>query len=270
MTNNIYSTKIRTRLLQGLLFLIIAPVACSHSASAKPDSNGNDTTTGLPTSHPSSQPSHQTNSVKTGNEPASLVASHWDNAEFNQGINPSLSHRPNQNQAVAIFAGGCFWCMEAPFEKLPGVTSVISGYTGGQIEAPTYSMVSRSETKHLEAVLVFYQPQQISYDRLLYTYWRSINPTQTDGQFADRGLQYTTAIFTVDALQEKAAQQSKQQLSSSGKFSTPIAVKIEPAQVFWPAEDYHQNYYKTNESHYLRYKYGSGRAGYLKHTWGDD
>ena len=227
----------------------------------------------MPTQAPSSQPSSQSssqNSLLTEHKPKFIKTKNlkWGLAEFNQALHPETLHKPSQNQAVAIFAGGCFWCMEAPFEKLKGVEAVYSGYTGGQKTQPNYAQVSAYQTKHLEAVIVFYKPKLITYNQLLEVYWRSINPTQTDGQFADRGLQYTTAIFAVDEIQKDLAQQSKDKLEASKKFSEPIAVKIKPASTFWPAEDYHQDYYKTNTNHYLRYKYGSGRAGYLKKTWG--
>ena len=193
----------------------------------------------------------------------------WGKAYFNQGLNPQLLHQVQKDEAVAIFAGGCFWCMEEPFEKLKGVISVYSGYTGGKESSPNYSQVSSSQTTHLEAVIVYYKPSKIEYEQLLDRYWKSINPTQADGQFADRGLQYTTAIFAIDDAQRLAAEKSKQELEASKKFREEIAVSIRFANTFWPAEDYHQDYYKTHEAHYLRYKYGSGRAGYLKETWGN-
>ena len=223
---------------------------------------------------PSSQPyqgheSDQTSSksVKDDMQHNKLIGA-WGDGQFGKGIDPVKLHQPSRDEGVAIFAGGCFWCMEAPFEKLQGVVSVHSGYTGGDIDSPTYGQVSASRTKHLEAVIVYYRPSEISYDQLLTHYWQSINPIQADGQFADRGLQYTTAIFTVSQIQRNAAIQAKQVLDRSGKFKDPIAVKIRDAKAFWPAESYHQDYYKTNTEHYLRYKHGSGRAAYLKQTWG--
>ena len=170
----------------------------------------------------------------------------------------------------AVFAGGCFWCMEGPFEKLPGVLSVISGYTGGKRSNPTYREVSAGITKHVEAVEVTYVPTKVSYDKLLDIYWRSINPTQANGQFADIGPQYRTAIFFRNEEQKSLADASKKELAESGKFKKPIVTEIVPASTFYPAEEYHQDYYKKNPKHYKAYRIGSGREGFLKKTWGDE
>ncbi len=169
--------------------------------------------------------------------------------------------------AKATFAGGCFWCMEPPFEKLPGVVRVTSGYTGGPEKAPSYKEVSSGRTGHVEAVQIEYDPTEISYDYLLKVFWRQINPTDAGGQFADRGTQYETAIFAHDKAQREAAEASKKELEKSGVFDKPIVTPIRWAQPFYSAETYHQDYYKKNPSHYKRYRVGSGREGYLKAVW---
>ena len=175
---------------------------------------------------------------------------------------------PGGGLAVATFAGGCFWCMEPPFEKLDGVKSVVSGYTGGPEERPTYQQVGRGRTKHLESVRVVYDPDFITYKELLETFWMSIDPTDDGGQFADRGHHYTTAVFFHDDHQKETAEASKKALDESKKFGRPIVTDIRPAMAFWEAESYHQNYYKTNPVHYNRYRRGSGRAGFLERHWG--
>jgi methionine-S-sulfoxide reductase len=187
------------------------------------------------------------------------------------GADARFSHpRPFVNKqtqlSVAIFAGGCFWCMEPPFEKLAGVKAVISGYTGGKEEAPTYEQVSSGQSSHVEAVLVLYDPKQVSYEKLLSVFWRNINPEQEDGQFYDIGAQYKTYIFYGSESERRAAEKSRGELMRSGKF-TRIATQIRPATTFWPAEDYHQDYYKKNPEHYLRYRTASGRDAYLKSKW---
>nr|WP_039948581.1 peptide-methionine (S)-S-oxide reductase MsrA [Leptospira fainei] len=169
---------------------------------------------------------------------------------------------------TAIFAGGCFWCMEGPFEKLPGVISVVSGYSGGKEKNPTYEDVGYGRTGHRESVLITYDPKKIKYETLLDTFWQQIDPTDNGGQFADRGSQYRTAIFYKNDIQKKLATASKQALISSGKFSKPIVVELLPAGEFYNAEEYHQDYYKKNPEHYKSYRKGSGREEYLKKTWG--
>lgn len=170
---------------------------------------------------------------------------------------------------IAIFGGGCFWCMEPPFEQLDGVLDVTAGYSGGEEENPVYEEVSRGLTGHLEAVRVEYDPAVISYQELLDTYWRSIDPTDSGGQFADRGRHYTTAIFYQNSEEQAIAEASKKALDDSRIFSDPVATRILPAKTFWPAEEYHQDYYKKNVLHYNAYKKGSGRAGFLERTWRD-
>jgi peptide methionine sulfoxide reductase msrA/msrB len=167
----------------------------------------------------------------------------------------------------AIFAGGCFWCIEAAFELMPGVLEAISGYTGGHVENPTYEQVITGTTGHFEAVLVLYDPEKISYEDLLEQFWRSIDPTDSGGQFSDRGSQYYTAIFYLNQEQRELAETSKRALVESGVFDKPIVTPILPAQTFYPAEGYHQNYYETYLAQYKAYSVGSGREGFLEETW---
>ncbi|UCF66003.1 MAG: peptide-methionine (S)-S-oxide reductase MsrA [bacterium] len=181
----------------------------------------------------------------------------------NKEVNP-------KNLQTAIFAGGCFWCMEPPYDNLPGIISTTAGYTGGHVEDPSYEEVSTGETGHAEAVKIEFDSTKISYAELLRVFWRNIDPTNPFGQFADRGSQYRTAIFYLDDKQKETALQSKRELEESGKFKDPIVTQIVPAAVFYPAEDYHQEYYKKNPLRYYNYKVGSGRAGYLEKTWGEE
>lgn len=167
----------------------------------------------------------------------------------------------------ATFAGGCFWCMEPPFEQLVGVQSVTPGYTGGKKANPSYDEVSTGATGHAEAVEILYDPEKISYSALLEVFWRNIDPTQADGQFADRGPQYRTAIFYHSPEQKTLAESSRKALNDSGKFAKPIATTVEPAVPFYPAEAYHQDYYKKNPLRYKAYRYGSGRETFLQKTW---
>jgi methionine-S-sulfoxide reductase len=169
---------------------------------------------------------------------------------------------------TAVFAGGCFWCMQPPYDKAPGVVKTVVGYTGGEKSDANYSAVSNHTTKHREAIQVTYDPAQTSYDQLLDIFWRSINPTQADGQFADIGLSYQAAIYYANEEEKRAAEASKEKLSASGKFQKPIVTEILPATPFYPAEDYHQKYYTKNAREYKAYYVGSGRAGFLEKTWG--
>ena len=177
---------------------------------------------------------------------------------------------PNKELAVATFAGGCFWCVEAGFEHVPGVVDAVSGYTGGHVENPTYEQVSSGTTGHLESVEVHYDPTVISYEGLLAAFWRMINPTDAGGQFVDRGEQYTSAIFYHNEQQKLAAEASKKALMESGRFSDPIVTAIRPAGKFYPAEEYHQDYYKKNPIRYELYRYTSGRDQFLERTWSTD
>lgn len=167
----------------------------------------------------------------------------------------------------ATFAGGCFWCMEGPFEQLDGVKEVISGYTGGEIENPTYEQVASGRTNHVESVQILYNPEIVTYETLLDTFWRQIDPTDDQGQFVDRGHQYTSAIYYHNEAQKKLATKSKEELQASGRFDKPIVTRIEPAGPFYPAEEYHQDYYKNNPFRYYYYRSGSGRDAFLEKHW---
>jgi methionine-S-sulfoxide reductase len=168
---------------------------------------------------------------------------------------------------VAIFAGGCFWCMQPPFAKAKGVLATSVGYTGGKEKNPTYKQVSYGLTSHTEAIYIVFDPKKISYEKLLGIFWRNIDPTAENRQFADVGMQYRTGIFYTSESQKKAAEASKAALAKSGCFREPIVVPILKATTFYPAEIYHQDYYLKNPSHYQRYREGSGRAGYLRKRW---
>jgi len=170
----------------------------------------------------------------------------------------------------AVFAGGCFWCMEHPYEKLDGVKEVISGYTGGQKENPTYKEVSAGTTGHAEAVEITYDPSKVSYEELLEVFWRQIDPTDAGGQFADRGSQYRTGIFYFTEGQKALAEKSREELAKSGRFSKPLVTEILPAGKFYRAEDYHQDYYRKNPVRYKIYRYGSGRDKFLNKMWGSE
>lgn len=178
--------------------------------------------------------------------------------------------KKSQNRKVATFAGGCFWCTESDFEKVPGVLKVISGYTGGNKETPTYEEVSSGRTGHLEAVQVFYDPDKITYEQLLDVFWRHIDPTDEGGQFVDRGSQYRSAVFYHDEEQKRLAEKSRDGLAQSGKFDKPIAAQILPLTKFYEAEDYHQDYYQKSPQRYQFYRSNSGRDSFLIKTWGDD
>jgi peptide methionine sulfoxide reductase msrA/msrB len=168
---------------------------------------------------------------------------------------------------TAYFAGGCFWCTESDFEKTPGVLEAISGYTGGHVANPTYKQVSSGGTGHVEVVKVIYDPDRISYEQLLDVFWRHVNPTDGGGQFVDRGSQYRSVIFYSNDTEHNLANASKQKLESSGKFSESIATDILPLDTFYPAEEYHQDYYKKNPIRYKFYRSRSGRDQFLKKTW---
>jgi peptide methionine sulfoxide reductase msrA/msrB len=170
----------------------------------------------------------------------------------------------------ATFAGGCFWCTESDFEKLPGVVKVISGYTGGTKENPTYAEVSSGKTGHVEAVQVYYDPTKITYEELLDYFWKHVDPTDAGGQFVDRGGQYRSAIFYHDEEQKRLAEKSKEALSKSGKFNKLIATEIVKFTKIYEAEDYHQDYYKTHALKYKFYRYASGRDQFLEKVWGKE
>jgi peptide-methionine (S)-S-oxide reductase len=171
--------------------------------------------------------------------------------------------------AVATFAGGCFWCMEPPYDKLPGVDATISGYTGGRTANPTYEQVSSGSTGHAESVTVIYDPKKVTYEKLLDVFWHNVDPTVRDQQFCDHGNQYRTAIFYHDEEQRKAAEASKAALDKSKPFKDPIVTQIVMAGTFYPAEDYHQDFYMKNPVRYNLYRTGCGRDARLKQLWGD-
>ncbi|HAM32906.1 MAG TPA: peptide-methionine (S)-S-oxide reductase [Deltaproteobacteria bacterium] len=170
--------------------------------------------------------------------------------------------------AKATFAGGCFWCMEHPFDELAGVVSVTSGYTGGQKKNPTYREVSDGGTGHAEAVQVVYDPAVVSYKRLLDVFWRNIDPTVTDRQFCDVGTQYRSAVFYHDEEQRRLVDESLRELERNKPFKEKIVTQVAPASEFWPAEEYHQHYYKKNPLRYQFYRAGCGRDARLKQLWG--
>lgn len=178
--------------------------------------------------------------------------------------------KPASDKAVATatFAGGCFWCMEPPFDKLDGVVSTTSGYTGGQKKNPTYQEVSEGETGHAESVQVVYDPTKVSYAKLLDVFWHNIDPLTPNAQFCDHGTQYRSAIFYHNEEQKRLAEESKQKLEKSGRFTKPIVTQIVPASEFYPAEDYHQDYYQKNPIRYKYYRHGCGRDAVLAQIWG--
>lgn len=178
------------------------------------------------------------------------------------------SHAGQDDSAVAVFAGGCFWCTEADFDKLPGVLETTSGYIGGSIENPTYEEVSSGRTGHIEAVQVRFDPSQTSYAKLLEAFWPTIDPVNGSGQFCDNGPQYRSAIFYLDAEQQRLAEASKTALAASGRLAQPIATEILAATPFYPAEDYHQDYHTKNPLRYSYYRHGCGRDQRLKELWG--
>ncbi|MGA9467852.1 MAG: peptide-methionine (S)-S-oxide reductase MsrA [Exiguobacterium marinum] len=167
----------------------------------------------------------------------------------------------------ATFAGGCFWCMVTPFEELPGIEGIVSGYMGGQVDNPTYEQVKSGMTGHLEVVQITYDPALFSYERLLELYWIQTDPTDDGGQFQDRGPQYAPAIFYHTEEQRVAAEASRDVLAASGRFTAPIVTKIIPATTFFAAEDYHQDYHKKNPKHYKEDRAISGRDEFIEENW---
>ncbi|MGY0797514.1 peptide-methionine (S)-S-oxide reductase MsrA [Lysobacter sp. A286] len=175
---------------------------------------------------------------------------------------------PSTDIAVAVFAGGCFWCMEPPYDQLPGVLSTTSGYIGGTVANPTYEQVSAGTTGHAEAVQVKYDPRQVSYEKLLEVFWHNIDPVAVDRQFCDIGDQYRSAIFTIGEDQQRLAEASKRTWQASGRFERPIATQVVVATTFYPAETYHQDYYEKNPIRYRYYRFSCGRDGRLEELWG--
>jgi len=185
-----------------------------------------------------------------------------------QEMEKPMAAQPSETR-FAVFAGGCFWCTEADFEKVDGVIDAVSGYTGGHLDNPTYQQVSRGGTGHVEAFKVIYDPQKVTYETLLEIFWRHVDPTDSGGQFVDRGSQYRSAIFYSDDQERQLAEASKAKLAASGRFNKPIVTEILPLGPFYPAEDYHQDFYQKSPLRYKRYRSGSGRDRFLEKVWGD-
>jgi methionine-S-sulfoxide reductase len=189
------------------------------------------------------------------------IAAITTTTSFGQNSSPSQTK-------TAVFAGGCFWCIQPAFDKTKGVIKTVVGYTGGTEPNPTYDLVSSEKTGYRESIQITYDPATISYDQLLDTYWRQIDPTQANGQFTDIGPSYRAAIFYANDDEKRIAEASKQKLAHSGKFKKPIVTEILPAMKFYPAEAYHQKYYQENPEHFEAFEEGSGRSSFLKKTWG--
>jgi methionine-S-sulfoxide reductase len=179
-----------------------------------------------------------------------------------QGQNPA----PVETR-TAVFAGGCFWCIQPAFDKAKGVTKTVVGYCGGSEPNPTYELVSSEKTGYRESIQITYDPAKISYDQLVEIYWRQIDPTQADGQFTDIGPSYRAAIFYGNDNEKRVAETSKEKLARSGKFNKPIVTEILPAMKFYPAEAYHQKYYQQNPEHFEAFEEGSGRVSFKKKAW---
>ncbi len=191
-----------------------------------------------------------------------------------RSINASAAMTTASPYQTAIFAGGCFWCMEKPFDVIPGVIDTTSGYTGGALANPTYRQVSAGRTGHAESVQVTYDPQQVKYETLLQVFWHNVDPLDAQGQFCDRGNQYRSAIFYADAQQKALAEQAKADLAKTdlaktGQLGQPIVTEITNATTFYPAEGYHQNYYQTNALKYKFYRFSCGRDQRLEQLWGE-
>lgn len=184
---------------------------------------------------------------------------------------PAAAPAPERaGTAVAIFAGGCFWCVEADFDKVPGVLSTTSGYIGGTKASPTYEQVSSGNTGHAEAVRIVYDPKAVTYEKLLYVFWRNVDPLTKAGQFCDFGPQYRSAIFYLNDEQKRLAEASKAAIEKSGRFKRPIVTEIVAAGTFYPAEGYHQDYYKNNPVRYNFYRINCGRDARLEELWGKE
>jgi peptide methionine sulfoxide reductase msrA/msrB len=200
---------------------------------------------------------------------AKFLPGNTNNFSYN-GTEIIRTQMASENEEIAIFAGGCFWCMEHPFEDLSGVHQVLSGFTGGKKKNPSYKEVARGMTKHVEAVEIHFDPQKISYNDLLEIFWRNINPTDNGGQFIDRGTQYRTGIFYIGEKQNKIAKKSKNKLIKSGRFTKPIVTPLIKASAFYRAEEYHQDFFKKSYIRYKVYRAGSGRDEYINRVWGDE
>ena len=182
--------------------------------------------------------------------------------------NGAKSQTQDANFETATFAGGCFWCIQPPFDKLEGVVRTTVGYTGGKEKDPTYKQVSYGKTGHAESIEIVYDPKKVTYEEILDVYWMNIDPTDAGGQFVDRGNQYRPAIFYHNEAQRKAAEASKEKLDKSGRFDKPVVVEIVEATAFYPAEDYHQKFYMKDPVRYKSYRSGSGRDQFIEEYWG--
>ena len=180
----------------------------------------------------------------------------------------TVSAASDDELATATFAGGCFWCVESDFDKVPGVVETISGYTGGTVENPNYKQVTKGGTGHREAVQIRYDPKQVSYERLLHIFWRSVDPTDGGGQFCDRGESYQTAIFAGSEEERRLAEASREALEQSMVLDAPVVTPIETAGEFYPAEDYHQDYYTKSPFRYRYYRFACGRDSRVQQVWG--
>jgi len=185
------------------------------------------------------------------------------------GLGPLPAQDSPTTTKTAVFAGGCFWCIQPAFDKAPGVIKTTVGYCGGTEPNPTYELVGSEKTNYRESIQIVYDPAKISYEQLLDIYWKQIDPTQADGQFTDIGPSYRAAIFFGSDEEKKIAEMSKQKLAGSGKFKKAIVTEILPAMKFYPAEDYHQKYYQQNPEHFEAFEHGSGRVSFQKKNWGD-
>ena len=186
---------------------------------------------------------------------------------FGEPVEPGSDAVDGTQFKKALFAGGCFWCMEPPFDKVDGVVATVSGYTGGPEANPKYKQVASGLTGHTEAVLIVYDPSKVDYGQLVEVFWKTHDPTDTGGQFVDRGPQYRPGIYPYDAAQKETATKSRDALDASGRFSKPVALEIKDATTFWPAEEYHQDFYKKDPNHYKRYRSGSGRDQFIDRVW---
>ncbi len=184
-------------------------------------------------------------------------------------VHPLPAQDSPSTTKTAVFAGGCFWCIQPAFDKARGVIKTTLGYCGGTEPNPTYELVGSEKTNYRESIQIIYDPTKISYEQLLDIYWKQIDPTQSDGQFTDIGPSYRAAIFYGSDEEKKTAELSKEKLGHSGKFKKPIVTEILPAMKFYPAEDYHQKYYQQNPEHFEAFEHGSGRVSFQKKTWGD-
>ncbi|HXP34154.1 MAG TPA: peptide-methionine (S)-S-oxide reductase MsrA [Chthoniobacterales bacterium] len=184
-------------------------------------------------------------------------------------VDPLSAQDSPSTTKTAVFAGGCFWCIQLAFDKAPGVIKTTVGYCGGTEPNPTYDLVGSEKTNYRESIQIVYDPAKVSYEQLLDIYWKQIDPTQSDGQFTDIGPSYRAAIFYGSDEEKKMAELSKEKLGQSGKFKKPIVTEILPAMKFYPAEAYHQKYYEQNPEHFEAFEHGSGRVSFQKKTWGD-